>query len=103
MVTIVIKPAKKNSRSRRYRATGEYFAMKDRIRAEERADELLEQNVARALMGSDRVYKAVMPEVPGRRDDAPVKRPRRRAGCRTESGLSACGRQKVKGKSIPLI
>lgn len=103
MVTIVIKPMKNNSRSRRYRATGEYFAMKDKIRAEEKADELLEQSVARALMGSDRVYKAVMPELPVRQGDSPVKRARRRSRKRAESGLTACGRQKIKGKSIPLI
>lgn len=93
MVTIVIKPAKNNSRSRRYQSTRAYFAMKDKM-----ADELLERKVARALIGSPRVCKAIMLALPRKPDEVPVVRSRQKTSHKSESGLTAGGRQKMKGK-----
>ena len=57
MTTIIVKPRKNNSRSRRYVATGEFFSLKDRGRAE--GIERLEKKIACAMVGSERVYKAI--------------------------------------------
>ncbi|WP_337049979.1 hypothetical protein [Serratia fonticola] len=59
MVTIIVKPAKNSSRHRQFKATGEFFAMKDKIRADKKGDERLKKAVAIALIGSERVYRAL--------------------------------------------
>ncbi|HFH2492075.1 TPA: hypothetical protein ACGJN9_001417 [Yersinia enterocolitica] len=101
MVAITIKPAKENSKTRKFKRTGEFFAAKD-------ANRVLASRIEAAFTKlsegcTARVYKATMP-VPVRSTEQLTElkfKPHNKV--KNPLGQQVNARQKMRGKSIPLI
>ncbi|HHH0485825.1 TPA: hypothetical protein ACPZO0_002197 [Yersinia enterocolitica] len=101
MVAITIKPAKENSKTRKFKRTGEFFAAKD-------ANRVLAGRIEAAFTKlsegcPSRVYKATMP-VPVRSSEQLTElkfKPHNKV--KNPLGQQVNARQKMRGKSIPLI
>jgi 1,2-phenylacetyl-CoA epoxidase PaaB subunit len=101
MTRITVKPAKENAKTRKYRRTGEFFATKDANRALARR---IESAFTRLSEGcSVRVIKAINAPPLRPEPERPTMVFKTHTKVRNEHGQHVNARQKMRGKSIPLI